>query len=75
MAHLLNHNCVGLCSQIPKDCVLFAITILVVKVDLLIILIGTAIPSSRLNATSTPDAQHLTATNVSGRHRHLQIHS
>ena len=36
--------------QIAKDWVLFAITILVVTVDLLIILIGTAMPSSRLNA-------------------------
>ena len=51
--------------QIPKDWVLFAIIILVVTVDLLIILIGTAMPSSRLNATSVPDVQHQNAVRVS----------
>ena len=51
--------------QIPKDWVLFAIIVLVVIVDLLIIVTGTAIPSSRLNATSVRDAQHPTATDVS----------
>ena len=51
--------------QIPKDWVLLTIIVVVVTVDLLIILIGTAIPSSRLNATSVRDAQHPTATDVS----------
>ena len=36
-----------------------------VTVDLLIILIGTAMPSSCLNATSVHDAQHPIPTNVS----------
>ena len=52
-------------SQIPKDWVLFVMIILVVAVDLLIILVGTAIPSSRLNATRVPDVQHPTASDVS----------
>ena len=42
-----------------------AIIVVVVTVDLLIILVGTAIPSSRLNATSVRDAQHPTGTDVS----------
>jgi uncharacterized membrane protein len=50
--------------QIPKDWVLLTIIVVVVAVDLVIILIGTAIPSSRLNATSVRDAQHPTATDV-----------
>ena len=41
-----------------------AIIVVVVTVDLLIILVGTAIPSSRLNATSVRDAQHPTETDV-----------
>ena len=44
--------------QIPKDWVLFVIVVIVVAVDLLIILIGTAIPSSRLRATLIEDVQH-----------------
>ena len=52
-------------SQIPHDWVLFVIITLVVAVDLLIILIGTAIPSSRLNATSIRDVMHPTAVDVS----------
>lgn len=52
-------------SQIPHDWVLFVIITLVVAVDLLIILIGTAIPSSRLNATSIRDVMHSTAVDVS----------
>ena len=60
--------------QIPKDWVLLTVIVLVVTVDLLIILIGTAIPSSRLNATSVRDAQHPTATDVSEIHlRELQL--
>ena len=51
--------------QIPQDWVLFVLIILVVAVDLLIILVGTAIPSSRLNATKVPDVQHPTAIDVS----------
>ena len=51
--------------QIPKDWVLLTIIVAVVTVDLLIILVGTAIPSSRLNATSVRDAQHPTGTDVS----------
>ena len=38
---------------------------LVVAVDVLIILIGTAIPSSRLNASEVRDVQHPSATDVS----------
>ena len=41
-----------------------AIIVVVVTVDLLIILVGTAIPFSRLNATSVRDAQHPTETDV-----------
>ena len=51
--------------QIPKDWVLFVIIILVVAIDLLIILIGTAIPSSRLNASEVGDVEHPSATDVS----------
>ena len=51
--------------QIPKDWVLFVIIMLVVAVDVLIILIGTAIPSSRLSASEVRDVQHPSATDVS----------
>ena len=51
--------------QIPQDWVLFVIISLVVAVDLVIILIGTTIPSSRLNATSIRDVMHPTAVDVS----------
>ncbi len=44
--------------QVPKDWFLFVIVALVVAGDLLIILIGTAIPSSRIEATRVPDKQH-----------------
>ena len=44
--------------QIPKDWLLFVIVILVMAIDLTIILIGTAIPASRLNATLVGDSQH-----------------
>ena len=37
--------------QVTKDWFLFVIVLLVVAVDFLIALFGTAIPSSRLNAT------------------------
>ena len=57
------------CSQIPQDSVLFVIITLVVAVDLLIILIGTAIPASRLNATSIRDVMHPTAVDVSLKHQ------
>ena len=52
-------------SQIPQDWVLFVIISLVVAVDLVIILIGTTIPSSRLNATSIRDVMHPIAVDVS----------
>lgn len=44
--------------QVPKDWFLFVIVVVVVAGDLLIILIGTAIPSSRLHATRLADVQH-----------------
>ena len=50
--------------QIPKDWVLLTIIVAVVTVDLLIILIGTAISSWRLSATRVRDAEHPTATDV-----------
>ena len=39
--------------------------LVIVALDLAIILIGTAIPASRLNATLIPDVQHLTTVDVS----------
>ena len=39
--------------------------LVIVALDLAIILIGTAIPASRLNATLVPDVQHLTTVDVS----------
>ena len=51
--------------QVPKDWLLFVIVLLVVAVDLLIILIGTAISSARLNATLVPDDQHKITIDVS----------
>ena len=41
-----------------KDWVLFAIVVVVVVGDLAIITIGTAVPSSRLNATIIDDIEH-----------------
>ena len=52
-------------SQIPKDWLLFVIVILVMAVDLTIILIGTAIPVSRLNATLVRDDEHPMRVDVS----------
>lgn len=74
----VSHHNIIILLQIPKDWVLFAIIVLVVTVDLLIILVGTAIPSSRLNATSVRDAQHPTATDVSAYKTHnlqYQLHN
>lgn len=48
--------------QVPKDWFLFVIVVVVVAVDLLVILIGTAIPSSRLRATRIEDLQHPVST-------------
>ena len=56
---------INIVIQIPKDWFLFVIVLLVVAVDLLIITIGTAIPSSRLNATLAADIQHPRAIDVS----------
>ena len=44
--------------QIPKDWLLFVIVVVVVAVDLLIILIGTVVPSARISATRVEDVQH-----------------
>ena len=44
--------------QVTKDWLQFVIVLLVVAVDLLIALIGTAIPSSRLNATLVAEHEH-----------------
>ena len=44
--------------QVTKDWLQFVIVLLVVAVDLLIALIGTAIPSSRLKATLVADVEH-----------------
>ena len=41
------------------------VILLVVAVDLIIILIGTTMPSSRLNATLVDDVQHPSSTDVS----------
>lgn len=51
-------------TQIIKDWILFIIVLIVVAIDLLIITIGTAVPSSRLNATLMVDTQHQTAVDV-----------
>ena len=56
---------INIVIQIPKDWFLFVIVLLVVAVDLLIITIGTAIPSSRLNATLAADIQHPKSVDVS----------
>ena len=45
-------------SRLIKDWFLFIVVLVVVEVDLLIILTGTFIPSSHLNDTIFPDAQH-----------------
>ena len=51
--------------QVTKDWFLFVIVLLVVAVDLLIALIGTVIPSSRLNATLVTDDEHQMTVDVS----------
>ena len=51
--------------QVIKDWFLFVIVLLVVAVDLLIALIGTAIPSTRLNATLVADDEHQMTVDVS----------
>ena len=46
------------CMQVPKDWFLFVLVVLVVAGDLLIVLLGTVIPSSRLRATRVADIQY-----------------
>jgi hypothetical protein len=47
--------------QIPKDWFLFVIVLVVVAVEFLVFLVGTAIPSSRLRAARVADEQHPTS--------------
>ena len=51
-------------SQLIKDWFLFIVVLVVVAVDLLIFVTGTAIPSSRFNATILPDAQTSNGLNL-----------
>ena len=51
--------------QVIKDWFLFVIVLVVVAVDLLIALIGTAIPFTRLNATLVTDDEHEMTVDVS----------
>ena len=49
----------------PKDWFLLVIILLVVAGDLLIILLGTVIPSSRFSAVYIPDQEHPQSVDVS----------
>ena len=53
--------------QLIKDWVLFVIVVIVVAVDLTIMTVGTAVPSSRLNATYIRDTQHPNSVTVSSK--------
>ena len=44
---------------------LFAIVAVVVSVDVIILMVGTAVPQSRLTATLTTDVEHPSSVNVS----------
>ena len=50
--------------QLVKDWMLFAIVGVVVSVDVFILLVGTAVPQSRLIATLTTDVEHPSSVNV-----------
>ena len=52
-------------TQALKDWVLFVQVLVIVSIDLIIIVIGSAIPQSRLIATRIRDTQHPEATTVS----------
>ena len=51
-------------TQALKDWVLFVQVLVIVSIDLIIIIIGSAIPQSRLIATRIRDTQHPEATTV-----------
>ena len=51
--------------QALKDWVLFVAVLVIVAIDLIIILVGSVIPQSRLIATETKDTQHPQTTTVS----------
>ena len=51
-------------TQALKDWVLFVQVLVIVSIDLIIIVIGSAIPQSRLLATKIRDTQHPEATMV-----------
>ena len=55
-------------SQALQDLVLFVAVLVIVAIDLIIILIGSVIPQSRLIATKTEDTQHPQTTTVSNFH-------
>ena len=54
---------------------LFAIVGVVVSVDVLILLVGTAIPQSRLTATLTTDVEHPSSVNVRMNNDDENIHN
>ena len=53
-----------LSMQLPKDWFLLVIILLVVAGDLLIVLLGTVIPSSRFYAAYIPDQEHPVSEDV-----------
>ena len=59
--------------QVIKDWVLLAFVAVVVTGDLIIITTGTAVPSSRLNATLIHDIQHPISVTVSS--KRMKLHS
>ena len=48
-----------------SDWMLFAVVGVIVGVEIVIVLIGTAVPQSMLNATLVPDLEHPPFVNVS----------
>ena len=59
---ILSHSCKAI-----KDWFLLIIVTIIVTVDILILLIGTAIPQSRLEATKIRDREHHTSISVSNK--------
>ena len=67
--------CNAFILQLVKDWMLFAIVGVVVSVDVIILLVGTAVPQSRLTATLTTDVEHPSTVNVRMNYEDENIHN
>ena len=67
--------CNAFMLQLVKDWMLFVIVGVVVSVDVIILLVGTAVPQSRLTATLTTDVEHPSSVNVRMNNEDEKIHN